>query len=492
MLFPLLRMVQPLLHWSYCCGEQRVALVCQQLREAVRLRYTPAALAVKGSGCRMATSRLRPLLGPLRSAFGKTPGSAPIIIIDVEDTRRLDTVKRLVTRFLLGWSAHPLPGAACRESLQRKGGDEWGGNGPSGAGFTEFNILSCEQGAMRFADQMVKADPEGAHVRAAAAWLDKLGHPLVGGLGIQEKEKEVRPPITRVEWTAAIEQVAEVGRGCDKIYLISDRVPGVSVERILDEVQQLDDEMGHGWHAIIDTVSLDASALSARMLRRLSAETKGAHARLSSFLLRQQLLWDWREGSGPDSPSALAEAERSCGCLPPPPPPYVPLLAARQQEEERTGTAGHELLLEPGRSVVLVLNGEGESHMGTFGARTERGLRLTVFNRDWSERVNRTFDTWASIAEANALAHELSKCTPSETVVITSFDAWERCFNHPVAQVRPSSHAHPQSTTHPVCVLTVSAALVLAVEAPTFVLRPAMHGRSRRRMASAHGVGAAF
>lgn len=442
-LFPLMQLLLPHLHCSYSCGEQRVALVNQHLREAVRLRYWPAALAVKGTGCRMTTSRVRPLLGPLRAAFGKAPGSAPVIIIDVEDIRHLDTVKRLVTRFLLGWSVHPVGGAACRERAQGKGADELGGTGPSGAGFTDFNILSCQEGALFFASKMVKVDADGAHVRAAAAWLDKLGRPLVGGLGIQEKDKEPFKPVARVEWTTAIEHVAEVGRGCTKIYLISDRVPGLSVERILDEVQQLEDEMGAGWRAMIDTVSLDASALLARMLRRISAETKGSHTRLSSFFLRQQLLWDGC-GSGETGDgelSALAEAERSCSCLPLPPPAYVPLLAAREQEQERLGAAGagHDLLLEPGRSLVLVINGEGESHMGTFGARTERGLRLTVFNRDWSEKVNRTFDTWASVAEANALANELAKCTLNETVVITSFDAWERCFNHPVAQVTLSA-----------------------------------------------------
>ena len=455
-LFPFMQMLQPHLHRSYCCGEERVALVCRQLREAVRLRYWPTAIAVKGTGCKMTTSRVRPLLGPLRAAFGKAPGSSPVLIIDVEDTRRLDTVKRLVTRFLLGWSAHPVPGAACRESLQRKGGDEWGGAGPSGAGFSEFNILSCQEGALYFASKMVKVDPDGAHVRAAAAWLDKLGHPLVGGLGVQEKDKEPPQPIARVEWTAAIEHVAEVGRGCDKIYLISDRVPGLSVERILDEVQQLEDEMGQGWRAIIDTVSLDASAVSARMLRRISAETQGSHARLSSFMLRQQLLWDCGESSetNRDALSMMAEVEKSSGCLPPP-PAYVPLLAARQDEQDKTGAPGHELLLEPGRSIILVLNGEGESHMGRFGARTERGLRLTVFNRDWSEKVNRTFDTWASVAEATALANELAKCTPSETVVITSFDAWERCFHHPAAQVprsfSPSVSWQPSSLRMGVC-----------------------------------------
>ncbi len=49
-------------------------------------------------------------------------------------------------------------------------------------------------------------------------------------------------------------------------------------------------------------------------------------------------------------------------------------------------------------------------------------------------QVNKTFDTWGSIAEANAPAAQLSRLTPEHTVVITSFDAWERCFNHTAAQ----------------------------------------------------------
>ena len=286
---------------------------------------------------------------------------------------------------------------------------------------------------MCFADRMVTVDADGVAVRNAAEWLGRLGTHLVGGLGLQEKDREHPKPIERVEWTSAIEHIAEVGRGCDKIYLISDRTPDVSVERIMDEVQQLDSEIGHGWHALIDTISLDSSPLGVRMLRRIAAETNGTFSRLSSFSLRQQLLWDWKDGD-PENPSPLQAAEVSCGCLPPLGPTYVPLLAARQQEQDRTGSAGQELLLEGGRSVILYLNGEGESHLGTFGARTERGLRLTVFNRDLTEKVNRTYDTWASILESNALANELSKCTSNETVVVTSFDAWERCFHHAVAQ----------------------------------------------------------
>ena len=41
--------------------------------------------------------------------------------------------------------------------------------------------------------------------------------------------------------------MGEVGQGCDKIYIISDRKPDVSVERMIDEVQQLYDDMGSGW-----------------------------------------------------------------------------------------------------------------------------------------------------------------------------------------------------------------------------------------------------
>jgi hypothetical protein len=199
------------------------------------------------------------------------------------------------------------------------------------------------------------------------------------------------------------------------------------------------------FQATINCVAIDAPPETFRIMRCVAGETKGQHVRISSFMLRQQLLWDWNEeetdrfrtasaDADVAEPSVRAELELSAGCLPPPGAEYVPLLAARAQEVQRSGAVGQELLLEGGRSVVLVVNGEGETHLGRFGARTERGLRLTVFAKDWSERVNRTFDTWASLSEANALAGELARCTPSETVVITSFDAWERCFHHSLAQ----------------------------------------------------------
>jgi len=146
---------------------------------------------------------------------------------------------------------------------------------------------------LSFSDKMVKVHEGGDAVRAAAEWLSKLGHPLVGGLGIQQKEKEPPPPISRVEWTAAMERVAEVARGCDKIYLISDRTPGVSVERMMDEVQQLASEMGPAWRPCFDCVSMDASPVAARMLRRIASETNGRYSPVSAHTLRQQLLWDW-------------------------------------------------------------------------------------------------------------------------------------------------------------------------------------------------------
>jgi len=434
-LFPLIELLRPHLHSVNCYGEERVALVCPEFLDAVRKRYWPSALIARGTGCQQTTSRLRPLVGPLRAAFGKSPGAAPLIIIDIVDTQRLDTVKRLVTRFLLGWCKHPLKGAAGSEELSSI-------LGVNDTGFAQFNILSCQSDAQAFSESLVQVDANGSQVMAAAAWLAKLGTPLVGGLGIQEKEKKKEDglsqsaiPLQRVEWTAAIEHVAQVGRGCDKMYIISDRTPTLSVERILDEVTQLNDEMGHGWQAMIDCVSLDSEPVAARMLRRISSATNGKYSRVSAFTLRQQLFWDWMPVDDKSPMSPLAAAEMSCNCLQPLGPAYVPLLAARRQEQERTGSAGHELLVESGRSVVLVLNGEGESHVGgVSGARTQRGLRLTVFNRDWTEKINRTYDTWGSISQANALARQLSKCTPNETVVITSFDAWERCFNHPLAQ----------------------------------------------------------
>ncbi len=44
-------------------------------------------------------------------------------------------------------------------------------------------------------------------------------------------------------------------------------------------------------------------------------------------------------------------------------------------------------MLESGRSVVMVVNGDCESHLGVWNARTERGLRLTVFDKAWTELV---------------------------------------------------------------------------------------------------------
>jgi hypothetical protein len=38
---------------------------------------------------------------PLRAVFGKSPPSAPVIIIDVQDTQRLDTVGLLLSHALL-------------------------------------------------------------------------------------------------------------------------------------------------------------------------------------------------------------------------------------------------------------------------------------------------------------------------------------------------------------------------------------------------------
>ena len=412
-LHPLMAQLRPHLYLASSHGETRLALVNEHLREAVRTRYWPAALVLRGTGCNQAVSRLRPLCGPLRAVFGRAPGTAPLIIIDVEDPRRLDTVKRVILRWLMGWSAGASPGAAGLEALDGSGGMFVPADEPGAAGFKQFNLVSCQADATHFSDAMVKVDANGAHVRAAAAWLLRLGAPLVGGLGLQSKDKEPPPLIPRCEWTDALERIAEVGRGCDKIYLLSDRLPGLSVERILDEVQQLNDEVGHGWEAKIDCVSLDASPLAARMLRRVAAQTGGRFSRLSSFILRQQLLWNWptepeREisvGDGDATPRGMSlreEIERISGCLPPA-VPHVPLLTVRNQMRLREGNSGgggvEDLLLEGGRSVVLVLNGEGESHLGRFGARTGRGLHLTIFNRDWSEKLNCTFDTWGSVAE---------------------------------------------------------------------------------------------
>jgi hypothetical protein len=226
-----LQLLRPHLHMSSCFGEQRIAMLGRELREAVKERYWPSALVFRGTGCQQMNARLRPLIGPLKAAFGKKVGKAPVIILDVENGRRLDTVKRLLVRFLLAWSAHPLPGAAGRESLTRSDSD----TGPYEEGFAKFNILSCQGDALSFADSMVQVDEEGEQVRAAIAWLSKLGNPLLGGQGIQEKERDAAV-ISRVEWTSAIEHIAAVGKGCDHVYLFSDRTPGVSVERIMDEV----------------------------------------------------------------------------------------------------------------------------------------------------------------------------------------------------------------------------------------------------------------
>jgi len=44
---------------------------------------------------------MRPLMRPLRAVFGKSPPTAPVIIIDVQDTQRLDTVALLLSHALL-------------------------------------------------------------------------------------------------------------------------------------------------------------------------------------------------------------------------------------------------------------------------------------------------------------------------------------------------------------------------------------------------------
>lgn len=427
-LFPLLQLLRPHLHRGSWYGEERIAMLNRQLRDAVRQRYWPSALVVRGTGCQQMNARLRPLVGPLKAAFGKTCPKAPIIIIDVENGRRLDTVKRLLVRFLLGWSAYPLQGAAGAESFSRRDSD----SGPAPEGFAKFNILSCQSNAVALADTMVLVDQGGQQVSAAIAWLNKLGNPLVGGLGIHEKESN-DAPISRIEWPSAIEHIAAVGKGCDHVFLFSDRTPAVSVERIMDEVQQLNSEMGSTWKAAYSCVSLDAPAACARMLRRVAHETQGKFSSLCTLTLRQQLFWDWDESEA-EGPAAVRAGEEACGCLPPPGPSYVPVLAARDRERERNGKTGHDLVLEGGRSVVLVVDGDCESHLGGSTSRTERGLRVTVFDSAWTPVVNKTFDTWGSVGQSNALALELSRLTPMHTVIMTSFDAWERCFNHAAAQ----------------------------------------------------------
>jgi hypothetical protein len=47
-------------------------------------------------------------------------------------------------------------------------------------------------------------------------------------------------------------------------------------------------------------------------------------------------------------------------------------------------------VLEIGRSVVMVVDGDCESHLGVFNARTERGLRVTAFDKTWTEVVRCT------------------------------------------------------------------------------------------------------
>jgi hypothetical protein len=94
-----------------------------------------------------------------------------------------------------------IPGAAGVESL---GGDVASRLGGRSTGFTQFNLLSCQQDMKWFADRMVKVDEEGAQVRAAAAWLGRLGRHLVGGLGVHELDKEAPPPIARMEWSPSL------------------------------------------------------------------------------------------------------------------------------------------------------------------------------------------------------------------------------------------------------------------------------------------------
>lgn len=70
---------------------------------------------------------------------------------------------------------------------------------------------------------MVEVDGSGNNIRAAAEWLARLA-----------------PNGNRLEWTAAFELVGTAGFGHDNIFLLSDRSPTLSVERILDEVRHLE------------------------------------------------------------------------------------------------------------------------------------------------------------------------------------------------------------------------------------------------------------
>jgi hypothetical protein len=50
---------------------------------------------------------------------------------------------------------------------------------------------------------MATVDTDGECVCTAGASLDRLASQLVGGLGLQEEDKEPPPTVRRVKWTAS-------------------------------------------------------------------------------------------------------------------------------------------------------------------------------------------------------------------------------------------------------------------------------------------------
>lgn len=377
---PLVHVLIPMLSAGYCMGRRKVAMTCPALRAAVTKRYWPSGVYIRGTGCTQLTQPLPPSHSPLRAAFGKQIGSHPVVIIDIVNPYQLDTVKRLLTRLL-----HELAAQASK-------GDE---RKPA------FNFFSCSGDCPSLSETMVEVDGSGNNIRAAAEWLARLA-----------------PNGNRLEWTAAFELVGTAGFGHDNIFLLSDRSPTLSVERILDEVRHLESELGHEARVVVHCNAIDAEPAADKMLRRISSETGGRLSRLSAFVLRQQLL-------GETVPPEVLALEETAGCS-------DPGLLSPIKALVDAGLPSGSLMLEPSRAVSVLIRGEVEDRL-TATAATQRGLTLMVLSRDLSEKHNKTYDTWGSADDTTALANVLQGLTTNEVVVLTSFDAWERCFDHQAA-----------------------------------------------------------
>ncbi|KAJ1471456.1 hypothetical protein T484DRAFT_1844047 [Baffinella frigidus] len=351
----LLAALTPYLAGAPSLGERRVALRSDHpLRAAILARYFPTALMVRGSGCRQLTVRAAPLRAPARQVFAGRGGGlpeAPVVVLDLVDPRRLETGKRLVARLL----AELTEQAA---STGRPG---------------KFALLSCAAGSREMAGAMQDADPAGNAERAALKWL---GTVLPGG--------------ERIEWSGILENIAALGQTAGHIFLLSDRAPGVSHERVMDEVGATESEIGKGWRAVVHCVSLDGAASVDRALRKLARETAARFSQVSLAHMRQHLI----ALSSPET--ILADALAGLAA----PGPGVPLVDfyIRDGSAERAaggapGRPAVPLLLAPPRAVVVTRFGQAESALPDIPCATERGLRVSVLAPDLSERSGRTYDT---------------------------------------------------------------------------------------------------